>query len=72
MTNKVSTMRRTGGIPNAPGYYQEAAFYAGQLNFDTLIANAVATGQMSLNPQFGMASAYQAPILARFGVKFTF
>jgi carboxypeptidase family protein/TonB-dependent receptor-like protein len=72
VTNRVSTVRRSGVIPNAPGYYQEAAFYAGQLNFDQLIAKAVANNLMSLNPQFGMANAYQAPILARFGVKFTF
>ena len=70
--NRVSTVARNGAIPNAPGYYQEAAFYAGQLNFDQLITNAVAAGLMNLNPQFGMANAYQAPILARFGVKFTF
>jgi hypothetical protein len=72
VTNKVSTIRRSGVIPNAPGYYQEAAFYAGQLNFDQLIAKAVANGLMTLNPQFGMANAYQDPIVARFGVKLTF
>jgi len=65
-------MRRTGAIPNAPGYYQEAAFYAGQLDFDQLISKAVAANLMTLNPQFGMANAYQAPIVARFGVRFTF
>jgi hypothetical protein len=72
VTNRVSTMRRGGVIPNAPGYYQEAAFYAGQLDFDQLIAKAVAAGLMSLNPQFGMDNGYQAPLVARFGVKFTF
>jgi hypothetical protein len=72
VTNRVSTIRRSGVIPNAPGYYQEAAFYAGQLDFDQLTAKAVAAGLMTLNPQFGMDSAYQAPIVARFGVKFTF
>ena len=71
-TNKVSTMRRTGTIPLGAGYYTEAAFYAGQLNFDQLIAKAVAEGRMTLNPQFQMVNAYQAPILARFGVKFNF
>ena len=65
-------MGRSGVIPNAPGYYQEAAFYAGQLNFDQLIAKAVAANLMTLNPQFGMDNGYQAPIVARFGVKFTF
>jgi TonB dependent receptor/Carboxypeptidase regulatory-like domain len=72
VTNRVSTVARNGAIPNQAGYYQEAAFYAGQLNFDTLIAKSVAAGLMNLNPQFGMANGYQAPILARFGVKFTF
>jgi hypothetical protein len=71
-TNRVSTVRRSGVIPNAPGYYQEAAFYAGQLDFDQLTAKAVAAGLMTLNPQFGMDNGYQAPIVARFGVKFTF
>ncbi len=70
--NKVSTIRRTGAIPLGPGYYTEAAFYAGQLNFDQIIASAVAAGKMTLNPQFLMVNQYQAPILARFGVKFTF
>ena len=72
VTNRVSTMRRGGAIPLGPGFYTEAAFYAGQLNFDQLIASAVAQGKMTLNPQFGMDSAYQAPIQARFGVKFLF
>jgi hypothetical protein len=70
--NKVTTMRRTGAIPNASGYYQEAAFYAGQLNFDQLIQKAVASGAMTLNPQFLMVNSYQDPIAARIGVKFTF
>jgi Carboxypeptidase regulatory-like domain/TonB dependent receptor-like, beta-barrel len=72
VTNRVSLVRRSGVIPNAPGYYQEAAFYAGQLDFDQLTAKAVAAGLMALNPQFGMDNLYQAPIVARFGVKFTF
>jgi hypothetical protein len=70
--NKVSTMRRTGAIPLGAGFYTEAGFYAGQLNFDQLIAAAVAANRMTLNPQFLMVNSYQAPIVARFGVKFTF
>jgi len=70
--NQATTMRRQGAIPLGAGYYTEAAFYAGQLNFDQLIAKAVANGLMTLNPQFGMANSYQAPIVARFGVKFLF
>ncbi|MEO6238978.1 MAG: TonB-dependent receptor [Vicinamibacterales bacterium] len=72
VTNRVSTIRRSGVIPNAPGYYQEADFYAGKLDFDVLTAKAVAAGLMTLNPQFGMANGYQPPIVARFGVKFSF
>jgi hypothetical protein len=70
--NRVSTMRRTGAIPLGPGYYTEAGFYAGQLDFDQLIAAAVAAGRMRLDPRFLMVNQYQAPIEARFGVKFTF
>jgi len=72
VTNRVSTVARSGAIPLGAGYYTEAAFYAGQLNFDQLIQKSVANNLMALNPQFGMANAYQAPILARFGVKFLF
>jgi len=70
--NEVTTVRRTGAIPLGTGYYTEAAFYAGQINWDQLIAKSVADGKMTLNPQFGMANSYQAPISARFGVRFTF
>src|SRR6185503_15719384 len=66
-TGIVTTQRRTGVIPNAPGYYQEAAFYAGQLNFDDLITKAVANNLMTLNPQFLKANGYQAPIALRVG-----
>ena len=72
VVNRVGTMRRTGAIPLGPGYYTEAAFYAGQLNFDQLIAKSVADGKMTLNPQFGMARFYQSPIQARFAVKLRF
>ena len=72
VTNRVSTMARTGSIPLGPGYYTEAEFYAGKLNFDQLIQKAEAAGLMAANPQFLMDSAYQAPIVARFGAKFIF
>jgi hypothetical protein len=71
-TSQVTTVRRTGAIPLGAGYYTEAAFYAGQLNFDQLIAKAVADGRMTLNPQFLMANGYEAPIQVRVGVKFAF
>jgi hypothetical protein len=72
VTSRVTTMRRTGAIPLGTGFYTEAGFYAGQLNFDDLIAKSVAAGRMTLNPQFLMDNGYQAPIAARVGVKFTF
>ena len=71
-TNRDNAIRRTGAIPLGAPYYTEAAFYAGQLNFDQLISSAVAAGRMSLNSRFLKDNAYQAPIIARFGVKFTF
>jgi hypothetical protein len=70
--NKVTTIRRTGAIPLGEGYYTEAGFYAGQLDFDQLIAKSVADGRMTLNPQFLLDNAFQAPISARFGVRFSF
>src|SRR5207237_56109 len=70
--DKVSTIRRTGAIPLGPGFYTEAQFYAGQLDFDQLINTSVAAGRMTLNPQFLLANRYQDPIQARFGVRFTF
>jgi hypothetical protein len=72
VTNRIATIRRSGAIPLGPGYYTEAQFYAGQLNFDQLIAKSVADGKMTLNPQFGMDSLYQSPIQARFNVKLRF
>jgi hypothetical protein len=72
VTNRVGTIRRTGAIPLGPGFYTEAEFYAGKLNFDQLIQKAVAAGNMTLNPQFGMDSFYQAPIQARLAVKLRF
>jgi len=70
--NKADTVQRSGGIPNAPGFYQEGAFYAGQLNFDQLISAAEASGAMAADPRFLMINQYQAPISARVGVKFRF
>jgi hypothetical protein len=73
--NTYDTVGRSGAIPLGPGYYTEAAFYAGQLNFDQLIQKAETTGArppLLANPEFLMPRDYQAPILARFGVKFMF
>ena len=72
VVNRVSTVRHSGVIPTAAAYYQEAAFAGGQHDFEQLISKAVTANLMTLNSQFRMANAYQAPIVARFGVKFTF
>jgi hypothetical protein len=72
VTNKSMTMARQGAILLAPGFYNEQQFYAGQLNFDQLIAASVANKSLALNPQFGMVNGYHDPINARLGVKFTF
>ncbi|HEX5475952.1 MAG TPA: TonB-dependent receptor [Vicinamibacterales bacterium] len=70
--NRVDTMANGGGLPNAPGFYQEGAFYAGQLNFDQLIAAAEASGDLTPNSEFLMNNDFQDPIQARFGIKFSF
>ena len=59
-------------IPLGTGFYTEAGFYAGQLNFDSLIQKAEASGALIADPRFLMDNAYQAPPVARFGVKFIF
>ena len=75
-TNVSENIRRTGTIPvstaSTVGLYSDAAFYAHALDFDQLIATAIARGQMTRDPRFLQANAFQAPIQARFGVKFSF
>jgi len=62
-----STFQRTGGvIPN------EAAFYTGQQTLESLIAPAIAAGNLQADPRFLMPNQFQSPIQARFGVKFIF
>ena len=48
--------------------FDEAAFYRGEVNFDQ---TAVAQG-VPKDPRYLLPSAYQAPISARFGVRFSF
>ena len=71
--NVFNTQLRSGNGLN----FSETAFYAGQVNFDQLIAAgtaaATAAGQASfVDPRFLMNNDFQAPILARIGVKFLF
>jgi len=61
--SKASTYQYTGGvIPN------EAAFYAGSQTLASLINSQ----NVVQNPNFLMDNGFQAPIAARFGVKFIF
>jgi len=75
-TNINSSIARAGAIPlsrtGAANNYNEAAFYAGQLDFNQLIAASKASGAITPDPRFGLANAFEAPIQARFGVKFIF
>jgi hypothetical protein len=63
--SKGSTYQRTGGVtPN------EAAFYAGQQTLASLITSQAAS--LQADPRFLQNNAFQAPLQARFGVKFLF
>jgi len=59
--NTFVTMQKANGIA-----FNEKAFYLGQVNFDPLLA------AMLKDPRFLMANGFQAPIQARFGVRFLF
>jgi hypothetical protein len=66
--NYVNTVQRAGVITPI----NETAFYAGQVNLQSVVNQAVASGQMTVNQQFLLPSAFQDPRLIRFGVKFLF
>jgi len=69
VTNKFNNVRRAGTVINL----NEAAFYAGQVNVQSLIdAVAFPNGAMRIDPRFLLASDYQTAPQARFGVKFLF
>jgi outer membrane receptor protein involved in Fe transport len=61
--SKFSTYQKNDGIT-----FDQAAFYAGRLNFDQL---AQAQG-VAKDPRFLQFNGYQAALQARFGVKFLF
>jgi hypothetical protein len=52
--------------------FDEAAFYAGQVNVQSVIDAQLASGLVKADPRFLKDSSFQSPLLARFGVKFTF
>src|SRR5262249_21151999 len=66
--NYNSSIRRAGTTP----VVDEAAFYAGRVNVQSLVDAAANGGGMSVDPRFMMPSSWQDPRLVRFGVKFTF
>jgi len=60
---RASTYQKVNGVtPN------EALFYSGQQT----LASLITTQNVAINPQFLKDNAFQAPIAARFGVKFLF
>ena len=59
--NRFTTMQKVNGIA-----FNEQAFYRGQVQFEPLIA------AMAKDPRFLMPNGFQAPLAARFGVKFLF
>lgn len=69
VTNRFNNVRRAGTVIDI----NEAAFYAGNVNVQSLIdAAAFPNGGMRIDPRFLQSSDFQAPIQARFGVKFLF
>ena len=65
VTSVHTAQRRTGALN-----ITEADFFAGRLDFASLIA-AQTTG-LTLDPRFLQANSWQTPIAARIGVKFVF
>lgn len=64
-----NAVRRTGADPAI----DEAAFYAGQVNVQSLIDSiAFPKGGMRINPRFMDPQRWQDPVQIRFGAKFTF
>ena len=61
--SKFSTYQRTTSLT-----LDEAALYRGELNFDQMIQQQA----IERDPRFLMNNGFQAPIAARFGVKFLF
>jgi outer membrane receptor protein involved in Fe transport len=62
-TSKYSTYQKVDGVS-----FDEADFYAGRLDFNQLINEQ----GVAVDPRFLQNNFFQAPIIARFGVKFLF
>ena len=52
--------------------FSEPDFYAGRVNFASVIAASQASGALVADPRFLQSNGWQAPMQARFGVKFVF
>ncbi len=65
-TRGIATNRFVDDAEDERHPFDESEFYKGNVNFDPLIA------AMPKDPRFLMDSGFQAPIQARFGVKFLF
>jgi len=61
VNNKFITYQRVNGAS-----FDEAAFYRGQVNIDSLLPS------IAKDPRFLMANGFQAPIQARFGIRLNF
>jgi len=61
-------VRRTGTTPS----FSETAFYAGQINVQSIIDQLANGGGMAVDPRFMMPRDWQNPRVIRFGAKFTF
>jgi len=66
--NYSNTVRRAGVTPSV----DENAFYAGQVNLQSVVDQLITSGQMSVNQQFLLPTSFQDPRLIRFGAKFLF
>ena len=67
-TGRFSTYHRVNGVTPLGPDGTEEAFYRGQLN----LADLINSQAVERDPRFLQDSSFQAPIQARFGVKFLF
>jgi hypothetical protein len=71
--NQRATIDRFNNTLNGSAIsFDEAAFYAGKVNIQQIINSGIADGSLTPDPRFLKDSAFQIPLLARFGVRFMF
>ncbi len=66
-TNRFVTMQKSNGIS-----FDEAAFYAGRVNFEPLIAAMLKDPRFLMDGSTTANAGFQNPLAARFGVRFLF